>query len=171
MNAAENSVTAEKTLEERLEEQKQCLLLLSKKYTKEAFENDGSSEPSEDVLMRQLVQRCEKKRLFVCCDGTYQNASGASAPLTNVAKLARAVYRIGDDDFKLPDERLWSKLNIFESGSVDMDPNILENNRYGLVRQVVYYSSGVGTQSALPLDRGWSGATGHGNMAMSNCYK
>ncbi|KAL1893534.1 hypothetical protein Sste5346_006363 [Sporothrix stenoceras] len=35
------------------------------------------------------------KRLFVCCDGTWKNASGTQEPQTNVARLARATARMG----------------------------------------------------------------------------
>lgn len=38
-----------------------------------------------------------KKRLFVCCDGTWQNAVGANKPLTNVARFARVISRTGLD--------------------------------------------------------------------------
>jgi len=39
-----------------------------------------------------------KKRLFICCDGTWQNAVGTNRPLTNVARFARSVKRKGWDD-------------------------------------------------------------------------
>jgi hypothetical protein len=38
------------------------------------------------------------KRLFICCDGTWQNAIGTNRPLTNVARFARSVKRKGHDD-------------------------------------------------------------------------
>jgi Uncharacterized alpha/beta hydrolase domain (DUF2235) len=38
------------------------------------------------------------KRLFICCDGTWQNAIGTNRPLTNVARFARSVKRKGWDD-------------------------------------------------------------------------
>ena len=109
----------------------------------------------DDSLMRNMVQYCEKKRLFVCCDGTWQNASGSVAPLTNVAKLARAVYRLGEDDFRVPE------------GDHDLNKEWLsgaEHDRYGIVRQLVYYSSGVGSESSSLFDSGYSGATGKGKL-------
>ncbi|OMP89336.1 hypothetical protein BK809_0006060 [Diplodia seriata] len=107
--------------------------------------------------MRELATRCEKNRLFICCDGTWKNASGTIAPLTNVAKIARCVDRIGRDSLELPDDE-----NDFADGFSDQD-----NSRkwFGLVRQLVYYSSGVGTQSSLSMDSGLAGATGQGVIA------
>lgn len=44
-----------------------------------------------------------KKRLFVCCDGTWKSASGTITPPTNVARLARSVDRHGwDEDQVVP---------------------------------------------------------------------
>jgi hypothetical protein len=39
-----------------------------------------------------------KKRLFVCCDGTWNNAVGSANHITNVARLARSVPTWTDDD-------------------------------------------------------------------------
>lgn len=94
-----------------------------------------------------IVSR-EKKRLFVCCDGTWKNAAGTVAPLTNVGILARCVEQIGHDGF-----------NIQDHGTADLDN---PDQRLSTVHQVVYYSSGVGTQSSLSMDSGIAGATGHG---------
>lgn len=103
-------------------------------------------------FMNRVGEDCETKRLFICCDGTGNNASGTVDPLTNVAKLARAVHRIGEDLYKVPDQR--EALN-FPHG----DP---EERRFGGVRQIVYYSSGVGTRSALSSDSLYAAAFGKG---------
>jgi hypothetical protein len=116
--------------------------------------NNGKHD-SEDSFMRSMVECCEKKRLFVCCDGTWQNASGSVAPLTNVAKLARAVYRLGEDDFQVP-EGDHNINNNWGSGAA--------HDRYGVVRQIVYYSSGVGSKSSLWSDSSFAGATGKGKL-------
>ena len=98
--------------------------------------NDGE----DDFLgvLRDVSEDYGKKRLFVCCDGTWLNAAGTVAPLSNVAKLARSVNRDGDDP--LP----------FES--------------IGGVPQLVYYSSGVGTRSTLQMDSNVAAATGKGTL-------
>lgn len=93
----------------------------------------------KDGFLRTLTEVSEihgKKRMFVCCDGTWLNASGTVAPLSNVAKLARSVNRVGEDD------------PSFET--------------IGGVPQLVYYSSGVGTRSSLGMDSNVAAATGKG---------
>lgn len=96
--------------------------------------NDG--EEGFLRVLRDVSEEHGKKRLFVCCDGTWLNASGTVAPLSNVAKLARSVNREGDDPFS------------FET--------------IGGVPQLVYYSSGVGTRSTLGMDSNVAAATGKG---------
>ncbi|QKX60157.1 uncharacterized protein TRUGW13939_07300 [Talaromyces rugulosus] len=90
----------------------------------------------EAKFYRAVTEEEGKKRLFVCCDGTWQNASGTSAPLTNVARFARAVdrYGINNDFVSIP------------------------------IPQLIYYSSGIGSESVfrLPVDSLYSGATGKG---------
>lgn len=44
-------------------------------------------------LITELSCWFERKRIFVCCDGTWKNVSGTTAALMNVAKLSRAVTR------------------------------------------------------------------------------
>ncbi|KAF5642345.1 hypothetical protein F52700_3171 [Fusarium sp. NRRL 52700] len=110
---------------------------------------EGQNESASEI-MRSIAEDYERKRLFVCCDGTWNNASGAVAPMTNVAKLARAVYRVGSDEFQIPKSAV---------GNNDLPD---EDQRYGVVRQVVYYSSGVGSQSSLAVDSLFSGAFGKG---------
>ncbi|KAL3300593.1 putative alpha/beta hydrolase domain-containing protein [Colletotrichum asianum] len=83
-------------------------------------------------------------------------------PLTNVAKLARAVDRLGRDTH-MPEKN--SQL-YREHGD--------QHQTYvGLVRQIVYYSSGIGGQTALNIERGFSGLTGKGltsNILNAYCF-
>ncbi|KAI8965100.1 hypothetical protein F5Y11DRAFT_313871 [Daldinia sp. FL1419] len=41
---------------------------------------------------------CPKKRLFVCCDGTWMDAVGTDNPLTNVARLSRCIKPVSLED-------------------------------------------------------------------------
>ncbi|TGJ79774.1 hypothetical protein E0Z10_g8993 [Xylaria hypoxylon] len=97
------------------------------------------SENESDVtpkLFREIDKEVGKRRLFVCCDGTWVNASGTTAPLTNVARFARAIDRFG--------------LNLDYPGSP--------------VTQVIYYSAGIGSEPVLKtrVDSIYSGITGAG---------
>ncbi|KAI0114543.1 hypothetical protein GGR51DRAFT_577589 [Nemania sp. FL0031] len=87
-------------------------------------------------LFRAINEEVGKRRLFVCCDGTWVNASGTTAPLTNVARFARAIDRFG--------------LNPKYPGSP--------------VTQVIYYSAGIGSEPVLKtrVDGIYSGITGAG---------
>jgi hypothetical protein len=44
---------------------------------------------------KNIADSSRKRRLIVCCDGTWKNASGSIAPLTNVARFARSIDRHG----------------------------------------------------------------------------
>ncbi|KAI0965510.1 hypothetical protein F4678DRAFT_452801 [Xylaria arbuscula] len=87
-------------------------------------------------LFRAINEEVGKRRLFVCCDGTWVNASGTTAPLTNVARFARAIDRFG--------------LNFDYPASP--------------VTQVIYYSAGIGSEPVLKtrVDSIYSGITGAG---------
>lgn len=112
-------------------------------------QDDPREEPTKNDFFQAMVEGFESKRMFVCCDGTWQNASGTVSPMTNVAKLARAVDRIGRDDYMIP--------------SLGHPPmKYLYHGRQGFVRQLVYYSPGIGTHSSLRSDRYLSAATGAG---------
>ncbi|KAI0190050.1 hypothetical protein EV127DRAFT_328504, partial [Xylaria flabelliformis] len=76
------------------------------------------------------------RRLFVCCDGTWVNASGTTAPLTNVARFARAIDRFG------------------------LNPDYPARP----IAQVIYYSAGIGSEPVLKtrVDSVYSGITGAG---------
>ncbi|KAK7979656.1 hypothetical protein PG989_012113 [Apiospora arundinis] len=114
-------------------------------------------------FMTHVGMELEKKRLFICCDGTRNNASGTVDPLTNVAKLARAVHRTGDDKYKVP-----TNSDVIEH--YKKDP---EAKRFGSVRQIVYYSSGVGARSALGTDSLYASAFGKGlsaNLLDAYCF-
>lgn len=71
--------------------------------------------PAHDDIQKRIPSK--RKRLFVCCDGTWNNAIGSANPITNVARLARCVPTWTDDEGR-------------------EEPSML---------QLVYYSSGVGT--------------------------
>ncbi|OAA36156.1 hypothetical protein BBO_08328 [Beauveria brongniartii RCEF 3172] len=111
-------------------------------------ENDQPESEPPGETMKAFARDFERKRLFVCCDGTWNNAAGGVAPMTNVAKLARAVSKVGLDDFQ------------FVSGKTLQRTGMPGDPCYGVVRQVVYYASGIGTQSSLAVDSLFSGAFG-----------
>ncbi|KAI0434502.1 hypothetical protein F5Y09DRAFT_253628 [Xylaria sp. FL1042] len=87
-------------------------------------------------MFREINEEVGKRRLFVCSDGTWVNASGTTAPLTNVARFARAIDRFG--------------LNL----DYPARP----------VTQVIYYSAGIGSEPVLKtrVDSVYSGITGAG---------
>ncbi|KAJ8122632.1 hypothetical protein ONZ43_g1220 [Nemania bipapillata] len=100
---------------------------------------EGWSENGSEVkpkLLRTINEEADKRRLFVCCDGTWVNASGTTAPLTNVARFARAIDRFG------------------------LNPDHPANP----VAQVIYYSAGIGSEPVLKtrVDSIYSGITGAG---------
>ena len=103
-------------------------------------------------FMTRVGEDLEKKRIFICCDGTMNNASGTLDPLTNVAKLARAVHHTGDDKYKVP----------LKQPVDDYARDAHEDKRFGSVRQIVYYSSGIGARSALGTDSLYAAAFGKG---------
>ncbi|KAK2012519.1 hypothetical protein LZ32DRAFT_497852, partial [Colletotrichum eremochloae] len=125
-----------------------------------------------DQKHRWLVNNGQKTRLFICCDGTWQNASGTMSPLTNVAKLARAVHRLGEDDYQEIDQGIDQKVQAAAEND-KLDDLELKIERIGLVRQLVYYCSGIGGQTALNIERGYSGLTGKGlesNILNAYCF-
>ncbi|KAI1733537.1 hypothetical protein F4680DRAFT_441316 [Xylaria scruposa] len=87
-------------------------------------------------LFGQVSETLGMKRLFLCCDGTLQNAVGTMRPMSNVARLARSIYRIGGD--------------AFDCGTL------------GGVPQLAYYSSGIGSNSIIGADGLFAAATGKG---------
>ncbi|KAI0193560.1 hypothetical protein EV127DRAFT_360782 [Xylaria flabelliformis] len=96
-------------------------------------------------MFRNVADLKGKKRLFVCCDGTLQNAVGTTKPMSNVARLARSIYRIGDD--------------AFDCGTL------------GGVPQLAYYSSGIGSNSIVGIDRAVAAITGKGfTSTVLNAY-
>ncbi|KAI0858659.1 hypothetical protein F4860DRAFT_296351 [Xylaria cubensis] len=102
----------------------------------------GTSGWSEDEsnatqkFFRAISEEVGKRRLFVCCDGTWVNASGTTAPLTNVARFARAIDRFG------------------------LNPDYPARP----IAQVIYYSAGIGSEPVLKtrVDSIYSGITGAG---------
>ncbi|KAH0434184.1 hypothetical protein CcaCcLH18_05508 [Colletotrichum camelliae] len=146
-----------------------------------ATSSSGSSVNSAasnvtNLTQRWLMENCEKKRLFICCDGTWQNASSTISPLSNVAKLARAVTRLGEDTYKHADptevNTVHARAQSDPQSVYNFDPND-KKARAGLVRQLVYYSSGIGGQTALAVERGYSGLTSKGletNIFNAYCF-
>lgn len=129
-----------------------------------------SAKPDSTGFFKSLVENYERKRLFVCCDGTWQNASGTIAPLTNVAKLARCVDRVGREVLSLP--HLYPSETTTDS-CLNETTDREVTGRFGIVRQVVYYSSGVGTQSSISMDRKFAAITGTGvsaNILSAYCF-
>ncbi|TRX92717.1 hypothetical protein FHL15_006391 [Xylaria flabelliformis] len=103
------------------------------------------TEQNAGKLFRNVADLKGKKRLFVCCDGTLQNAVGTTKPMSNVARLARSIYRIGDD--------------AFDFGTL------------GGVPQLTYYSSGIGSNSIVGIDRVVAAVTGKGfTSTVLNAY-
>lgn len=127
-----------KIVKKQLEEEENLL-----SQTQEML-SESEDERREQILrvFRNVDESYGKKRLFVCCDGTWNSASGTIEPLTNVARLARSVARFG---------------------SIESENEGYDYARYTpTIPQMTYYSPGVGSQSALAIDSGFSGATGKG---------
>ncbi|RYP59692.1 hypothetical protein DL770_010154 [Monosporascus sp. CRB-9-2] len=61
-----------------------------------------------------MAIKCPKKRLFVCCDGTWMDAVNTDYPLTNVARLSRCVKNV----------------------------SLAKDNTH--ILQIVYYQTGIG---------------------------
>ncbi|KAK7941443.1 uncharacterized protein PG986_013830 [Apiospora aurea] len=105
---------------------------------------EASMSKEKEHLFNHLSVNFEKKRLFVCCDGTRKNTSGTISPLTNVGKLSRAVSPYGRDPFSLPSIPE-GQLDAATHNSASPNPG----SWYGLVRQLVFYSDGKGSQSPI----------------------
>ncbi|KAI1126455.1 hypothetical protein F5Y10DRAFT_293846 [Nemania abortiva] len=107
--------------------------LVDTDFKKEWPESESDIVPK---LFRTINEEVGKRRLFVCCDGTWVNASGTTAPLTNVARFARAIDRFG------------------------LNPEYPASP----VTQVIYYSAGIGSEPVLKtrVDSIYSGVTGAG---------
>jgi hypothetical protein len=83
--------------------------------------------PDNFVQMPKLPPK-PRKRLIVCCDGTWQSSSHGNRSIpSNVAKISRSVASCYVDDQGL------------------------------MAPQIVYYDAGVGTAMGM-LDKIWSGA-------------
>lgn len=107
---------------------------------------DARSLSIASSFTREIADEASKKRLIVCCDGTWKNASGTVLPPTNVTRLSRSIDRHGHDVWKVngPDDCVLP------------------------VPQIAYYASGVGTDSVLPvpIDYLYSGVTGQGESRL-----
>ncbi|CAG9953268.1 unnamed protein product [Clonostachys rosea f. rosea IK726] len=83
-----------------------------------------------------------KKRLIVCCDGTFGAIDkGNDQYASNVARLSRVISRVGVSD---------------------------TNNKREKIPQIVYYQSGVGTGAVGKVNKGYQGAVG-GGLAENVC--
>jgi uncharacterized protein (DUF2235 family) len=72
-----------------------------------------------------------KKRLIVCCDGTFGAIDkGNDQYASNVARLSRVISRVGVSD---------------------------TNNKREKIPQIVYYQSGVGTGAVGKVNKGYQG--------------
>lgn len=112
--------------------------------------NDTNEEDQDEPMDSKPDNENEehtrtKKRLFVCCDGTWQNATSSMRYSTNVARFARCVDRLEPDGHE----------RTLKDGTRIKDH----------VTQVAWYSGGVGTYGSLVTESMWSGFTGAG---MSN---
>ncbi|KAJ5214920.1 hypothetical protein N7468_010599 [Penicillium chermesinum] len=100
-----------------------------------AYDNDCYELEPEDCVLRQRADAKStpiKKRIIICCDGTWQSAvSGKKNVPSNVTRLCRALNSTGTDK---------------------------KNEKW---QQVVWYDSGVGT-TALAIGDAIEGATGVG---------
>lgn len=116
-------------------------------------DNDSDEELQDNLVDPKPENDSEdhtrtKKRLFVCCDGTWQNAASKKGYSTNVARFARCVDRLEPDGYE----------RTLKDGTEISDH----------VMQVVWYSGGVGTYASLVSESMWSGFSGAG---MSNpCF-
>ncbi|KAK8087757.1 hypothetical protein PG997_002718 [Apiospora hydei] len=127
---------------------------------------EASMSKERQHLLNHLSVNFEKKRLFVCCDGTCKNASDTVSPLTNVGKLSRAVSRYGREPFSLPSIPK-GQLDAATHNSASPNPE----SWYGLVRQLVFYSDGKGSQSPITPGSWFAALTGTGlDSDMLNAY-
>lgn len=76
-----------------------------------------------------------RKRIVVCCDGTWQDSDGDYQTPSNVTRLARAIPPVGVDTSTIPHEP---------------------------IPQIIFYQNGVGTGSNSLYDKFIGGATGEG---------
>jgi uncharacterized protein (DUF2235 family) len=86
------------------------------------------------------TQKFPKKRLIVCCDGTWNAGDLDNKSLTNVAKIARCISDMDNWDHE-----------------VNKDGTRIKN----YISQVVHYSPGVGLGTGF-WSNIWDGLTGRG---------
>ena len=96
----------------------------------------GTSNESAQRKQGDKKKPYPKKRLIVCCDGTWNAGDIHSKPLTNVARIARCISN--EDNWKNPD---------------DPEPNYIS--------QIVHYQRGVGLGTEW-IANVWDGMTGRG---------
>ncbi|KAK8054979.1 hypothetical protein PG993_000206 [Apiospora rasikravindrae] len=105
-----------------------------------------SMSKEKEHMFTHLSANFDKKRLFVCCDGTQKNASGPAAPLTNVGKLSWAVSRFGRDPFSLP---LLPEGQL-DSATHDGAPQNADN-WYGVLDEIILVGSSHGAHTVRGL--------------------
>ncbi|EXJ87389.1 hypothetical protein A1O3_04348 [Capronia epimyces CBS 606.96] len=82
-----------------------------------------------------MASSAPRKRIIVCCDGTWQDSDGDYQTPSNVTRLARAIPPVGTDRRTTP---------------------------HHAIPQVVFYQNGVGTGSNSLYDKYIGGTTGEG---------
>jgi hypothetical protein len=99
-----------------------CRAFISVKFELALFNlNPHFTMAAKEQLSEPLPGPTEsqKKRLFVCCDGTWMDAVNSDYPLTNVARLSRCIKAV----------------------------SVTEDNTQ--VLQIVYYQTGVGRGTSM----------------------
>lgn len=64
-------------------------------------ENDAfqTSDRERPVTHKKIAPDQLKKRIFICCDGTWNDGVNNSGPATNVARFARCIKSVADDGY------------------------------------------------------------------------
>jgi len=83
-------------------------------------------------MPKNKMAYASNKRIVICCDGTWENSDSTNLPPTNVTKLSRCISHEGTTD---------------------------DGKK---IQQIVYYQTGIGSQSDTEIDHLVDGATGKG---------
>ena len=57
----------------------------------------SKTSPQDRATPASGFRHQPKKRLVICCDGTYNNSVSTDNPLTNVPRLSRCIDEVADD--------------------------------------------------------------------------
>ncbi len=60
--------------------------------------NAKTVDPRSSESPQTMAVECPKKRLFICCDGTWQDAVKTDYALTNVGRLSRCVKTVSEEN-------------------------------------------------------------------------